>query len=115
VFRHSGWRGNRDLQVNEACHWAAIHWAREQGRDWYDLGGFHRPYAELLASGEQLPDDLPDRWSHLRFKATFGGRMVVAPPPCHGPAGGVVRAGARAVRTLDLPVLERAVERLRNG
>ena len=115
VFRHSGWGGNKDLHVNEACHWAAMHWAREHGCDWYDLGGFHRPYAELLAAGRQLPEDLPDRWSHLRFKATFGGRMVVAPPPRHGPAGGVVRAGARTLRTLDIPILDRAVERLRNG
>jgi lipid II:glycine glycyltransferase (peptidoglycan interpeptide bridge formation enzyme) len=115
VFRHSGWAGGRDLNVNEACHWAAMRWARERGCDWYDLGGFHRPYAELLAAGEQLPDDLPDRWSHLRFKASFGGQMVVAPPPLHGPAGGLVRAGARALQALDLPILDRAVERLRNG
>lgn len=115
VFRLSGWAGRSDYNVNEACHWAAMTWARSIGCDWYDLGGFHRPYAEAIADGGRLPADLPDRWSHLRFKASFGGQVVLAPAALHGHAGRLARMGARVVGVTDLPIVERVVGRIRNG
>lgn len=114
VFRLSGWTGAPDHNVNEACHWAGMGWARRRGCDWYDLGGFHRPYAEIIDNGGKL-GELPPEWSHLHFKASFGGRIVMSPPAMHGHCGRFVRLGARALGTADLPFFDRVVGRIRNG
>jgi lipid II:glycine glycyltransferase (peptidoglycan interpeptide bridge formation enzyme) len=62
-----------------SCLWHAIQWAKAQGFRFYDLGGIHRPYAELGLKREPMPDGFhrsPDA-----FKIRFGGEIVLLPTP----------------------------------
>jgi hypothetical protein len=63
--------------ANEALHWTALRWAREQGARNYDLGGFDRRSLERILRGDEIPDTF---WrSPNFFKLAFGGAPVLLP------------------------------------
>jgi lipid II:glycine glycyltransferase (peptidoglycan interpeptide bridge formation enzyme) len=79
TFKFAGWDAEVDgsRNANEALHWTAIRWARTTGARQYDLGGFDRRAAELIAGGEPLPDAFSKSPSY--FKLGFGGSVVMLP------------------------------------
>ncbi len=79
TFKLAGWdaavEGGRN--ANEALHWAAMRWARTTGARTYDLGGFDRRAAELIAANESLPADFTK--TPAFFKLGFGGSPMLLP------------------------------------
>jgi SAM-dependent methyltransferase len=79
------------LSVPAAVEWHAILWAAAHGVRWFDSGGIRRSTADLLTSGRSvgpLEASGPD-W----FKASFGGRVFVYPPPVEYIGSPLVRLG----------------------
>jgi peptidoglycan pentaglycine glycine transferase (the first glycine) len=72
-----GWSGERsDLHPNRALDWASIQWAAER-YTWYDFDGIDLDVARSVLSDERsLPIPGPQR-----YKLSFGGEVVVLPPP----------------------------------
>ncbi|MEK0081739.1 lipid II:glycine glycyltransferase FemX [Benzoatithermus flavus] len=113
--RLSGWVGeDRRLQANAACQWAAICWAKGQGYRRYDFGGVNRCYAQMMITGEPLPEEFhrsPDA-----FKREFGPAPVLLPMAMHRAFGPV---GCLVLRTVypfvaDRLLFHRFLNRLRS-
>lgn len=117
TFRAAGWdwQASASLKVNEALHWKAMLWARSHGAHTYDFGGFDRPAAEAIASGEPMPTAF-DR-THSHFKLGFGGTPRLLPRPKIVPLRIAANPLSRAVlpRLLGSPVTRRAAQRLRSA
>jgi hypothetical protein len=80
IYRLGGWAGDGgEHHPNEACHWWAVRWGRQQGFRWYDTGGISRSIAELLVAGTPMPPTL--QHSPAWFKRQFGGAAVLLPTP----------------------------------
>ncbi|CAH2605719.1 Peptidoglycan bridge formation glycyltransferase FemA/FemB family protein (plasmid) [Rhodovastum atsumiense] len=109
TFKLAGWDANAAARtnVNEALQWQAIQWARAQGADTYDFGGFDRRYAERILRQEPLGEKFTQ--THSNFKLQFGGQLILLPrarfsatwpavQPLLGPIGEHLLAGAWARR-----------------
>ncbi|MGH8984195.1 MAG: peptidoglycan bridge formation glycyltransferase FemA/FemB family protein [Acidimicrobiia bacterium] len=100
----------RRMRPSEALNWAAIHWARERGARWYDLGGVGRAEAMALASGAARSgaDEHHSPWAH---KIRMGGTPVILPEPLELIQNRLLRAGFGALSSRG-PVqrLRRSVE-----
>jgi lipid II:glycine glycyltransferase (peptidoglycan interpeptide bridge formation enzyme) len=116
AYRLPGWTGERpDLQLNVACHWQAIQWAKERGYRCYDLGGIDRRYAERIAVKQPVPDELLQ--SPAAFKTRFGGDPILLPTACQFTFNPVARLFGRVVfsQLAGRRSLQQLVHRLRNG
>jgi len=73
-----GWSGHyAKRKPNDAVLWAAIQWAKAHGFHYFDMGGIDRKGAELILSGQPLPEPLhrtPDM-----FKLGYGGSPILLP------------------------------------
>lgn len=78
INRLSVWSGELgSAKPNDVLQWKAIEWAQEHGYHYYDLEGIHRPTAEALLCGEEIPDDALQ--SVTSFKLGFGGQVILYP------------------------------------
>ncbi|HYE49998.1 MAG TPA: GNAT family N-acetyltransferase [Azospirillaceae bacterium] len=113
----AGWDARLPVpaHANEAVQWAALLWARREGAETYDFGGFDRTAGEALLGRQEPPDGFPD--SPNRFKTGFGGTLVLLPrarfclpdPLLDGAFGGL------AARLLASAPARRVSQWLRNG
>lgn len=73
-----GWSGEHGKRrPNDAVFWAAIQWAKDHGYRYFDMEGIDREGAELILSGQSLPEEL--RRTPDFFKLGYGGRVSVYP------------------------------------
>jgi peptidoglycan pentaglycine glycine transferase (the first glycine) len=73
-----GWSGEHGKRrPNDAIFWAAIQWAKGHGYHAYDMEGIDRQGAELMLSGEPLPEEL--RHTPDFFKLGYGGAVTLMP------------------------------------
>jgi peptidoglycan pentaglycine glycine transferase (the first glycine) len=73
-----GWSGEHGKgRPNDALFWAAIQWARTHGYHYFDMEGIDREGAELMLSGQPLPEAL--RHTPDFFKLGFGGSVTLLP------------------------------------
>ncbi len=70
----------KKMRPNEALRWAAMVNGRENGEQWYDLGGVEYPIAEALAEGAD-PGAEAMRASRSAHKVGLGGTPLLYPPP----------------------------------
>ena len=114
--RLSGWSGEaRHLQLNVACCWAAIRWAKANGFRSYDLGGIDRPFAEAILAEEPLPPQF--HRSPGAFKRELGADPVLLPEALQLTFNPVARVlvNAAQARFASHPQLAWLINRLRNG
>ncbi|MGW8178309.1 MAG: lipid II:glycine glycyltransferase FemX [bacterium] len=73
-----GWSGEHGKRrPNDAVFWAAIQWAQTHGYHYFDMEGIDREGAELILSGESLPETL--RRTPDFFKLGYGGCVTLRP------------------------------------
>lgn len=73
-----GWSGEHTgRRPNDAVFWGAIQWAKNRGYHYFDMEGIDRKGAELVLSGQPLPDEL--RRSPDFFKLGYGGSVCLLP------------------------------------
>lgn len=80
VFKLAGLNDDpvaRATRASELLHWRIIAEAIEDGFSYYDLGGFDRAAAQLIAAGQDPPESI--RSSASQFKLGFGGEVRVLP------------------------------------
>lgn len=74
-----GWNGEApNLNLNVACIWQSVLWARERGIKRFDLGGIDRAATEEFLSGGSIEKADGER-NPAGFKARFGGDIVMLP------------------------------------
>ncbi len=91
----------KKMRPNEALRWAAMVNGRENGEQWYDLGGVEYPIAEALAEGAD-PGAEAMRASRSAHKVGLGGTPLLYPPPLELFPNRVLRVASRAVGDSDL-------------
>jgi lipid II:glycine glycyltransferase (peptidoglycan interpeptide bridge formation enzyme) len=78
VAKTLGWSGQHaEHRPNDAVFWASIQWAKSHGYRYFDFEGIDRRGAEIMLSGQPLPEELqrtPDF-----FKLGYGGQVVLLP------------------------------------
>ncbi len=78
IAKTLGWSGEyAKKRPNDAVFWGAIQWAKTHGYSTFDFEGINRGGAELIVTGQPLPEDLhhtPDF-----FKVGFGGQVTLLP------------------------------------
>jgi hypothetical protein len=73
-----GWSGEHGKRrPNDAVFWAAIEWAKAHGYHTFDMEGIDRQGAELMLSGQSLPEEL--RQTPDFFKLGYGGSITLFP------------------------------------
>jgi peptidoglycan pentaglycine glycine transferase (the first glycine) len=73
-----GWSGEHGRRrPNDAVFWGAIQWAKTRGYQTFDMEGIDRQGAELMLSGESLPEEL--RQTPDFFKLGYGGCVTLMP------------------------------------
>jgi peptidoglycan pentaglycine glycine transferase (the first glycine) len=75
------WSGEHgQTRPNERVKWETIKWAKSEGYRFTDLEGIEPALAEMVLSGEPVPDD--SMYSASRFKLKFAppGEVVIDPP-----------------------------------
>jgi lipid II:glycine glycyltransferase (peptidoglycan interpeptide bridge formation enzyme) len=73
-----GWSGEEGKRrPNDALWWAAIQWAKTHGYHYLDMEGIDRDGAELILSGQSLPEEL--RRTPDFFKLGYGGCVTLMP------------------------------------
>ncbi len=78
IYKRGGWSGEKgNLRPNEALHWHAIRWAKEQGYHFYDFEGISRDAAQARLQGEDIPEEAMN--TYTRFKLGFKGDVLVLP------------------------------------
>lgn len=78
LYKKGGWAGEKgNMRPNEALHWAAIQWAKENGYQYYDFEGIREDAALSAIAGESIPNDALNTYS--RFKLGFGGEVLILP------------------------------------
>lgn len=78
IYKRGAWAGiHGDKRPNEAMHWAAIQWAKEQGYRYYDFDGIEPPVAKLVLQGEPIPEEMLQ--TVTRFKLGFTDGVVLLP------------------------------------
>ena len=77
-----------------ACHWHAIHWARQRGDRYYDLGGIDPRHLAALQQDGKRPAHDPQ--CPAAFKLGFGGEPVLLPGALQRTLNPLVRPLARA-------------------
>ena len=78
IYKRGAWAGaHGNKRPNEAMHWAAIQWAKEQGYRYYDFDGIEPPVAKLVLQGEPIPNKMLQ--TVTRFKLGFTQGVVLLP------------------------------------
>jgi peptidoglycan pentaglycine glycine transferase (the first glycine) len=73
-----GWSGEHPKRrPNDAVFWAAIQWAKTHGYRYFDMEGIDREGAEVMLSGQSLPEAL--RHTPDFFKLGYGGTVTLLP------------------------------------
>lgn len=105
TYWRGGWNGAAgSAHPNEAIHWHAIQWAKENGYSFYDFDGVDRRLAVAAARGEERPTDVPRSVSD--FKLGFGGEVFVYSEPVYRIPNAVLRFSYPVItRLLDNPAL----------
>lgn len=75
----TGWSGiHADLRPNELLIWEMIKWAKNNGVQYFDFGGFDTVNARAIAAGRQISID---EWCGPSFfKLGFGGKVLPLHP-----------------------------------
>ncbi len=90
LFKKGGWSGKGSkLHPNEAMHWAAIQWAKENGYRIYDFEGLDEETVRRIMSDDPPPSN--EISSVTRFKLGFGGDVTLNPSPYEYVYNGAVR------------------------
>jgi len=67
----------RDVRASDYLHWRVMVDAKERGFQYYDLGGFEKEAAKIIAAGGEPPEEI--RNSASQFKLGFGGEVRLLP------------------------------------
>lgn len=116
VYKRGAWSGEAgDKHPNEAMHWAAIRWARDNGFARYDFDGIEPDAARAVLAGGDLPGSAVD--SVTRFKLGFNGDVVLLPETLSYVPNRVLRFGYQRLypEVADLGPVKRLVKRVRVG
>jgi hypothetical protein len=109
-----GWSGEHgQRRPNDAVFWAAIQWAKTHGYHYFDMEGIDRKGAELILSGESLPEEL--RRTPDFFKLGYGGCVTLMPQSYYFVPNPLWRWPYHQIFGLDgrNPKIQEAVERYR--
>jgi lipid II:glycine glycyltransferase (peptidoglycan interpeptide bridge formation enzyme) len=109
-----GWSGEHPKRrPNDAVFWGAIQWAKSHGYHYFDMEGINREGAELMLSGESLPEEL--RHTPDFFKLGYGGSITLMPQSYYFVPSRLLRWPYHQVFGLEgrSPAIQDAVERYR--
>lgn len=80
IAKTLGWSGQyAERRPNDAVFWASIQWAKTHGYRCFDFEGIDRRGAEIMMSGQPLPENL--QHSPDFFKLGYGGLVSLPPKP----------------------------------
>jgi lipid II:glycine glycyltransferase (peptidoglycan interpeptide bridge formation enzyme) len=78
IAKTLGWSGQyAERRPNDAVFWASIQWAKSHGYRCFDFEGIDRKGAELLVSGQPLPEELQHTPDFI--KLGYGGKVALMP------------------------------------
>jgi peptidoglycan pentaglycine glycine transferase (the first glycine) len=73
-----GWSGQyAEHRPNDAVFWGSIKWAKLHGYRYFDFEGINRKGAEIMLSGQSLPEELHHSPDFL--KLGYGGKVTLMP------------------------------------
>lgn len=104
----------REVRASDYLHWRIMVETKELGCRFYDLGGFDKEAAKIIADGGEPPDHI--RNSASQFKLGFGGDVRVLPEAQWRLSPGPLRSaqGAAAMTLARSDRLMAALNRLRD-
>ena len=114
IYKRGAWSGiHGEKRPNEAMHWAAIRWAKEQGYRYYDFDGMEPLVARLALAGEPIPHNMIE--TVTRFKLGFNGLIVLRPGVYEYVYNPILRWGYNSVypRISNSPRLKKIFHQLR--
>lgn len=78
IAKTLGWSGQyAEKRPNDAVFWASIQWSKIHGYRYYDFEGIDRRGAEIMVSGQPLPEELQHTPDFI--KLGYGGQVSLIP------------------------------------
>lgn len=114
IPKNLGWSGEHPkCRPNDAVFWAAIQWAKAHDYQTFDMEGIDREGAELMLSGQPLPEEL--RCTPDFFKVGYGGTLTLLPQSYYFVPNLLCRWPCNQILSLDgrSPATQEYLERYR--